>query len=423
MKNNHRYRFFSVHTVTGTIFVILVTYLLGQITLNIDFFNPVQQALADFKITDVVYSDFKEKRPPEQNIVLVNIGNLDRAGLAAELEIINSYGPAVIGIDAFFKNPKDPEGDSLLAAAMRNTKNLVLVSKLDSFADNSQNFTHRIKSIPLFSEKAHSGYANFITGADDGFLTTRRFTTNEKLNAETEWSFASKILSIYAPEKFQQLAKRPKQQEVINYNGNLEHFFHLDYPDVFDETKDLSFLKGKIVLMGFLGEPMGKPSLDDVFFTPLNESKAGRSFPDMYGITVHANILSMMLGGFYIQQTPYWLDPLLAIVLCMLNVALFLYVGYKFRDISQLTMRIIQIVEGSILTGLMFYFLTVRDIEVDFEKTLVLVFLTADLAEIYEGSAKNLVERYKTKLQFGRKAKLSIYKKRKQRAIDLQDSE
>ncbi len=401
MKEPKGNRFFNVHMITGTIFVILVSYLLQMVTVNIDFFNPVTQALSDFKVTDVVYSKLKDKRPPEQEIVMVNIGNLDRAGLAAVLQRINEYEPAAVGIDAFFKRPKDPFGDSALATVFANTKNLVLVSKLDS-VDSLDHFNHLVKSAEMFSFTANSGFANFVTGGDEGYLTTRKFTTLQEVGDTVEYSFTSRLLALYDPVRFKKLDARPKQLEIINYSGNLERYFKFDYPEVLDPNMDLSVIKGKIVLMGFMGEPMGEPSLTDIFFTPLNEREAGRSHPDMYGITVHANILSMMLGGYYIDQAPSWFDPLLAIVLCMLNVALFIWVGNQFRDFAQLSMRIIQIIEGTVITFIMFYLLTNHDYNVDFTLTLVLVFLTADLAEIYEGTAKTVVEQVENRLQISR---------------------
>lgn len=39
--------------------------------------------------------------------------------------------------------------------------------------------------------------------------------------------------------------------------------------------------------------------MDDLHYSPLNERVSGKSFPDMYGVVVHANILSMILNGRY----------------------------------------------------------------------------------------------------------------------------
>ncbi len=55
-----------------------------------------------------------------------------RGEIAEMLGRINQAEPAVVGIDAFFRAPKDedPVSDSALSAAMQATPNLVLVSKV-----------------------------------------------------------------------------------------------------------------------------------------------------------------------------------------------------------------------------------------------------------------------------------------------------
>lgn len=426
MRKKEKYRFFSIHTITGTIFVVVISLVLSIIPQNIDFFNPIEKALKDFTLTDVVFQRrlddesgvVKKFTNHEINdkIILVNIGgaSVGRAGLAEQLEIINRYSPAVVGIDAFFKRPGDPIADSLLSEAFRNTNNLVLVSKLESWDSSKNRFTELTKSAEMFSRHATTGFANFITGGSDGYLTTRRFSAKEPVNDQTELCFTGKILSLVDKGKFGKLSKRGKPTEIINYSGNLEHFFRLDYTDVMDTTRDLSFLKDKIVLMGYLGEPMGNPSLEDVFFTPLNPEMAGRSVPDMYGITVHANILAMMLGEYYIAQAPEWLDPFLALVICLLNVSIFLFIGHKYRSSSQLMMRIVQILQGIILTGLLIYLLAEKDIYVEFTLSLTLLFLCADLTEIYEGSLHNAIAAYQLRRKRpATNSRSQYYKKRR----------
>ncbi len=428
MRKKKEYQFFSIHTITGTIFVLVVSFLLSFVAHTVDFFNPMEKAFKDFTLTDVVYrpvvnektgevSNFKDRKVSDK-IVLVNLGGYDpdsgRYKMAMQLNRINQFSPAVVGIDAFFKKPKEPYSDSILADAFRNTKNLVLVSKLDELDSTEENFSTLIRSADIFTKYAQTGFANFITGGEDGYLTTRRFSSHEKVGDKTEWCFTAQILSIYDKKKFEELKSRKRQTEVINYTGNLEKFARLDFDQVLDSTTDLSFLRGKIVLMGYLGETIGTPSLEDVFFTPLNAEMAGRSVPDMYGITVHANILSMMLGGYYISQAPSWFDSFLAILICMLNVSIFLYIGHKYRSTSQLMMRIVQIIQGVILTGLLIYLLAEKDMSVEFTVSLAILFLCADLTEIYEGSLHGFIERYRSKI--GRpkvNARSRYYKKRR----------
>lgn len=397
MIRKKNYRFFNYHLFSCTCFVLLMSGLISIAAVNTDIFNPLKNAFKDFDVTDLAFQKFRESKDPGQDIVLVNIGNLDRTGLAAELNVINRFSPAVVGIDAFFNKPKDPVQDFQLAMAMNSTENLVLVSRLDSVNDTTLAFGHVTRSLPIFSANAHGGYANFITGGDDGFLTTRRFTARETVADTTEVSFAARILELYDKEAYRKLMSRPAQQEIINYSGNLDKFIRLDVHQVLDSGADLSFLKGKIVLMGYLGEPMGAPSLTDVFFTPLNQNIAGRGFPDMYGITVHANILSMMIRGDYIEQTPESMDYILGVLLCFFNVGIFLYFARKARNISQVVMRTVQFVQAFLITGFMLYMLTRQDYRVELGFTLGLIFFTGDLTEIYQNAAFSYVEKVRQK--------------------------
>lgn len=404
--------------------MILISVLISMVAHYVDFFNPMEKAFKDFTLTDIIYTPFEDEHGNKTNfskgsictdIVLVNIGgpSVGRDGLAAELDRINQFSPAVVGIDAFFKRPGDPYADSLLAESFRRTKHLVLGSKLDNLDTVNNHFRSLTTSMPQLNQHAETGFVNFITGGDEGYLTTRRFSAKEEYADTSELGFTAKILSIYNPKKYRKLAERDRGDEVINYSGNIDHFFRLDYWEVMDTSRDLSFLKGKVVLMGYLGEPLGRPSLDDVFFTPLNAEMAGRSVPDMYGITVHANILAMMLNESYITKAPWWFDRALAVVICMLNVSIFLFIGEKYRRSSQLLMRIVQIIQGTILTGLIIYLLAEKDIYVEFTLSLTLLFLCADLTEIYDGSLHSIVELYRKRIGRPVNARSKYYKKRR----------
>ncbi|HAB53012.1 MAG TPA: hypothetical protein DCE80_12735, partial [Ignavibacteriales bacterium] len=90
---------------------------------------------------------------------------------------------------------------------------------------------------------------------------------------------------------------------------------------------DLSFIKDKIVLIGFMGIRLNEKTLEDIFFTPLNERYAGKSFPDMYGVVIHANIVSMILNKKFINIMPQWLSIILAVILSYVSA----YIIYSFK--------------------------------------------------------------------------------------------
>ena len=64
-----------------------------------------------------------------------NIGKENRAGIAYLVSLINQNNPKVVGVDSFFKSPKDSIGDLLLEEAFAGVKNLILANKNDYKSD------------------------------------------------------------------------------------------------------------------------------------------------------------------------------------------------------------------------------------------------------------------------------------------------
>src|SRR5262249_51796170 len=133
----------------------------------------------------------------------------------------------------------------------------------------------------------------------------------------------------------------------INYSGAEPAFYRLDY-GLLSEGFDSSRLRDKIVLFGYLGtEPAMRDSNawpytidEDRLFTPLNDRLSGRSYPDMYGVLVHANILRMMLQEDYITVVPVWGVWLAAFCICLLLVPVICHwfhtKGVWFHSLSRL---------------------------------------------------------------------------------------
>ncbi len=382
--------------------VILLVEVIQMVNWDIDFLNPIEKALSDVHISDLVFSTFKEKEMPHPDVVLVNFGDLSRAQIAQEINIINQYEPAAIGIDAFFMSEKGPVNDFPLMMAIKNTKNMVLVSDvaLDSLNVKEGKYEYLRTSNPMFQQYAEHGFANFITGGEEGYRTTRNFTPKELVADTIEWNFTSRLLQLARPALFDStLKQRQKQLEVINYYGNYNSFLRLDINQVFDPNVDKSFLKDKIVLMGYMGSSFGKRDLTDVFYTPLNPEYAGRSYPDMYGIVVHANILSMMLKNDYFEQAPNWINYLVAIVLCILNINLFLFLSVTIPASFQLIMRLAQVLQLIVFTGVSLYLLSELDYKWDSTPTLALILICGDITDIYSDSGRPLVNKRVVKLE------------------------
>jgi len=127
-------------------------------------------------------------------------------------------------------------------------------------------------------------------------------------------------------------AEVKKEIEKINYVGNYNKFYYLDAYQVLSDENDLSFIKDKIVLMGFMGLSLNNKTFEDIYFTPLNERYAGKAFPDMYGVVIHANIISMILQENYIYIMPGWLSLVLAVIICYISSFIIFKLRQNYKD-------------------------------------------------------------------------------------------
>jgi CHASE2 domain-containing sensor protein len=384
----------SVFGTTFIFFLIGVVFEFSAFGI-FDVLDPIGDALSDVEITDIVFSQFRGETEADENIVLVNIGMLPRAGIAEQINIISKYNPKVIGLDCFFELPKDSVGDSLLASAIANAGNIVMASKLALCDQEKGECDTLVGSNPMFTQHATSmGFANLISDAvhQDQFKTNRTFTPMEKVRGEENYAFAVELANYYDPESVDHLFKRENPYEVINYRGYGRlggKFFSLDVLDVFQENFDPSIIEDKIVIFGFLGNDFSDPSWEDKYYTPLNENYAGRTNPDMFGMTIHANIIAMILNRDYINLMPTWLSVLLSVFLCYINVYLFTII-FKHKQLwyDGLT-KTIQIAEAIILLYIIILIFHELAYKLNITLGIVAILLAGDALEVYQGVIKN----------------------------------
>src|ERR1035437_7592685 len=254
-------KFFSLKEIIICFMIFILMFGLSFVPVNCGFLSPVATALGDFDMYDIVYSKLLEEQPVDTNIVLVNIGNLSRKELSGEVEVINKFNPAVIGIDAFFEVEKDQASDSLLSLAFSNCSNLVMVDKLDKFDEETKRYGSLHSSITKFSRYSKGGFANLPNDDAVGFRTIREFRPLEKVKDSTILAFSSKIISVYRNDAFQKLALRGNQNEIINFRGNYNRFYFIDTYQYAEPGVDFSFVKDKIVLMGYMGPDLNTKTL------------------------------------------------------------------------------------------------------------------------------------------------------------------
>lgn len=287
----------------STILSCLILALLSIAFVNIRFFNPLHKALKDFSFLDVYYSQkFDNSNKVNKDIVLVNVENHDRDGIALLLESVLKADPKVVGFDIILETHESHNGtDSLLQQLLQHKK---VVTSMN--INNGEIFGND----PFFQNDNEAAYVNFDFNDEEGVI--REFIGTTTIKGKKRTSFATRIAQKFLKNKtwdkrnYDALLER---SQVINYVGNSDRFLVLTLDD-FLLGGSKKILKDHIVIMGYLGDTKynSKYDIQDKKWTPLNERIAGKSDRDMYGVVIHANIVNMLVKNKFIHKvSPFWL--------------------------------------------------------------------------------------------------------------------
>lgn len=411
---------FWVHCVVATAFIFGFMWVSLEFLAIFNFLDPIGDALTGYEITDQVFSNpqWREAPPVDTSVVIVNIGLLSRAEIAKQINIIRSFEPKVIGIDAIFRTLKpDTLGDLMLADALAHTPNVVMYAKLKD--PDSTGLWHNVSySHPIFTQDHVTASVNLINEEANAlqynFKTCRSFfpreylKNNETGKVDTVLAFGVELVKEYDPQAAREFLARKKTEEIINYRGNVVDFgrtrlgtryFALDAQQVLDTAFTEDLLKDKIVLMGFLGENFDDTrTFEDKYFTPLNTKYTGRANPDMFGVVVHANIISMLLNRDYVNEMKTWESVGLAVVICFLNVIVFSMIYYKLDSWYDGLTKLLQLAQALLLIFVIILFFYWFNFKLDLSLTIVAVLFAGDSLEVYYGVIANLYEKIVRKL-------------------------
>jgi CHASE2 domain-containing sensor protein len=387
-------RRFWLQSLAITVFVFLMLWGVTGIT-DLKFFSafdPISQALQDFELTDYAFSKLRPDPTVDQRIVIVNLA-LTRREMAQQIQIINQYKPRVIGIDSFFNcegnlrdsincpQLKDTLGNLLLSSAIAEAGNVVLVSKLlQKKVTSDSSVIDKYDSIEysdqIFKDAAKkNSFANLVTDAvyQEDVKLCRKIIPKVDVNGKNEYAFAVGMCMLYDSIKTMRFLARGKEEEIVNYRGNVEvqdvrlksfgkkdlsttnfngMYYAVDWGELFRGEVAADLFKDRIVILGFMGDYFGDPAWNDKYFTPLNKKVAGRANPDMFGVVVHANVAAMILNEDYVNELADWQKYFIAFLVCFLTVALFIIIDRKlpawFDGLSVL-IQIFQILAFSFL--------------------------------------------------------------------------
>ena len=424
-----------------TVFVFFMMYGANQLTsINLfSAFDVIGLALKDFELTDYAFSNLRPDPVVEERIILVNIGTLSRREIAQQIQIINQFKPRVIGFDGFFDCEGglrdsvncpallDTLGNLMLSTALQDARNFVLGAKLlqtDSLAQIDTDVYDSLEiSDPMFSNYATRGFVSLPTNAtyqEDVKLCRSIFPTMQVAGKE-ELAFSVQIAMLFDSVKTKKFLARKKAEEVINFRGNIEvrqlrlksikndetattnfktMFYVVDVEEMLRGEVLPEMFKDNIVMMGYLGDYLGDPSWDDKFYTPLNKKVAGRAHPDMFGLVLHANAVTMILNEDYVDELSIWSKYAVAFLVCLLTVALFIFIDRKLPIWFDALSVIIQLIELLIIISFIIFAFATWSLKLDLSIALAVSAFVGPCYDIFK-SFQNEINRRLTKRSAG----------------------
>lgn len=375
-------------TMFATLGVFVLLIVLGMIPLNFGTMNPMKMALKDFDFNDITYSNLGKGKGEDdkfdRRIAIVNIGHLDREGIAYLIEKVNTMNPKVIGLDALFEGAREPERDSILRWVLEKTNNLVGVSRIlpkeDSFVVDANYFDKSIKK---------RGSAILL---GEGIGTIRLYNPFETILGQKYPHITTAIVKEFDSIKYEKIIKRNKETETINYTNRKDKYQIIEAEDLMNDNVETKLITDKIVLIGYIATDVN--DIEDKKFTPMNDKVVGKSLPDMDGIVVQANIISMVLDGNYIKKTPKWVAWLMAILIGWLHMSLFIRYYLEDHIWFHLVAKIAQVFSAIFFAYLGIEIFARFGIKLDMKYTLYVIALAVDVIYFYEALATWLHRKY-----------------------------
>lgn len=389
-------RIIQPHSIIITGLIFLFIWFLNLIRLNMHYIDPFNNGLKNYEITDIVYA-YLAGQPVEEEgaalpIVLVHTGEPDRRAIGRLITKLGGAGAGAIGIDVFFDRRKEAAADSILQRSLKETPGVVLACELYDENKTYDQFTNWIGVDTFFSNYARLGYVNFPANQTK---VIRLFSPQETVGKDTMPAFATALLQHYAPEAASHLLQRNREVEHIHFTRHRTDYIHHTQGRLLDSLsleEVRSIVAGKIVLVGYIPmEGTGGDPLKDRHYTPLNQSYGNKAIPDMYGLTIHANVLTMALNDSYIRELPKGLHWLILVVFCYLNVLLIHWVYDDFNEVFHGITRGLQILEFILLFFLISLLFFKFRLKLDFGLGILALLLAYDIIMIYESLVRKRI--------------------------------
>jgi CHASE2 domain-containing sensor protein len=255
--------------------------------------------------------------------------------------------------------------------------------------ENEKGVIQKFKVTNPYFGKYNSGHVN-LSGGNPQTTTIRTFTPLLEMNGKEIRSFSAEILRLYDSSSSHKLLRYKDKPVIINYTGNYHSFICFRSGDVLKNGANLARIKDKIVLVGNFYPDSLSLSLEDKFFTPLNNEIGGRSWPDMHGIVIHANVISMALKDNFIYTIPEWVGILIAFLICYFNIAFLLYFYVERHKWFHPFAEVVQLVTLVLILYVIFLIYQHWNIRYDSAPLIIILLFSLYLLYFYDGLVKIL---------------------------------
>lgn len=184
-------------------------------------------------------------------ITIVDIGHLDRAGIARELSIVNKYTPRVIGLD-FLLTTDSLDKDIPLSEELSRTRGMIQATKLHN--NDSIDIT-KWDSLEQYHPKfrfGNHGFSNMTITADSTIVT--ELPMRQHFRDDTEFSFSYSVAMQYDSYRINTKYKSGDDDFSFDKDSFEHNFKVISVKDLLDENFDKQDLTDKIVLMGAVSD-------------------------------------------------------------------------------------------------------------------------------------------------------------------------
>ncbi|NKI30989.1 CHASE2 domain-containing protein [Croceivirga thetidis] len=368
-----------------TLLSLLTFALFSSILFSISYFNPLLHSFKDFSFLDAYYQVFNSNGDKtNENLVLVNIEDLNREEIANLIEIINKTNPALIGVDIVFRQDGNSETTEKLKSQL-SKQNVIRASILSD----------SLKSV-VSDDNTTSGYVNLTTAEATGII--RSFVGITESKGTRQYAFAAQLVRKWNSGQIWNtngLERKLKERKRIKFYGNFQSFSHLNARTIL-QGKHLDKLKGKLVIVGYMGFPTGNPyDVEDKHFTPLNQHPLGKGIPDMYGITIHANIANMLLNDDFFLELSMFEKGILIFLFSYMVSIYFLRLDRKLKISYRTVRKLVLFVFAFCFVGICLW-LFQNNVALEPTIIIIMTIYTAGFVKYY----KHLIRYLKTKFEF-----------------------